>query len=148
MTAMTIPTIDLGPESRREAGRESGRLTEPAAGVRAARGLRQPTRRTPRPGRGAGRGRRPQARPPRPVPAPSLGVDALIETSLETTLEPAGPAPVIPQSSWRLTQRGVALVVVAGLMIVAAAVTVITLTAVRVTGDHYVPYGQSQQQHR
>ena len=143
MTAMTIRTLDLGPESQHEPQHESGRVTDTATRPRGGRGLQQPTRLTPRPGRGAGRGRRPQTRPPRPVPAPSLGVDALVET----TLEPALPAPAIRQSSWRLTQRGVALVLVAGLMIAAAAVTVLTLTAVRVTGDNYVPYGQSQPLH-
>ena len=41
------------------------------------------------------------------------------------------------QSSWRLTDRGVAVVIVTGLMIMVAALTVVGLTAMRVTSDGY-----------
>jgi hypothetical protein len=43
----------------------------------------------------------------------------------------------------RLTQRGTAVILVAALMLLVSAVVVIGLTAVRVTGPNYVPYGQS-----
>ena len=52
------------------------------------------------------------------------------------------PAPVVAVPSpspagWRLTDRGVAVVIVTGLMIMVAALTVIGLTALRVTSDGY-----------
>jgi hypothetical protein len=42
-----------------------------------------------------------------------------------------------PAAAWRLTDRGVAVVLVAGLMIMVAALTVIGLTALKVTGEGY-----------
>ena len=39
--------------------------------------------------------------------------------------------------NWRLTDRGVAVVLVVGLMIMVAALTVVGLTAMSVTGDGY-----------
>lgn len=39
--------------------------------------------------------------------------------------------------TWRLTDRGIAAVVVAGLMIMVAAMTVVGLTAAKVTGEGY-----------
>lgn len=38
---------------------------------------------------------------------------------------------------WRLTERGIAVVLVAGLMIMVAALTVVALTATKVTGEGY-----------
>jgi len=50
----------------------------------------------------------------------------------------SAPSPVVPRTSgWRLTDRGIALVLVTGLQIVTAALAVVTLTAIRVTGDRY-----------
>ncbi|HLT61055.1 MAG TPA: hypothetical protein VK020_07670 [Microlunatus sp.] len=40
---------------------------------------------------------------------------------------------------WRLTGRGVAVIMVVGLLIAAAALTVIGATVVRVTSDDYRP---------
>ncbi|MDN5763075.1 MAG: hypothetical protein L0H41_12260 [Microlunatus sp.] len=40
-------------------------------------------------------------------------------------------------SGWRLTDRGLAVVLVTGLMIMMAALTVVGLTAVKVTGEGY-----------
>ena len=52
--------------------------------------------------------------------------------------------PAAPTTTWQLTDRGVAVIVVAMLMIMAAAAMVVGLTALRVTGDSYVGAGQSQ----
>jgi hypothetical protein len=41
--------------------------------------------------------------------------------------------------TWQLTDRGVVVVVVTGLMIMVAALAVVGLTALRVTGDSYRP---------
>ena len=46
-------------------------------------------------------------------------------------------------SSWRLTERGIAVVLVARLLIVTAALTVVGLTALRVTGERYAGAGQT-----
>ena len=49
-----------------------------------------------------------------------------------------------PSASWRLTDRGIAVVLALAAMIVLAAVTVIGLTAWRVTGPEYQATGVSQ----
>ena len=54
------------------------------------------------------------------------------------------PALASGPTTWQLTDRGIAVVLVTILMIVIAAVAVIGLTALRVTGDSYQGYGQSQ----
>nr|WP_294695114.1 hypothetical protein [uncultured Friedmanniella sp.] len=42
-----------------------------------------------------------------------------------------------------MTERGIALVLVTGLLIVTAALTVVGLTALRVTGERYAGAGQT-----
>jgi hypothetical protein len=49
---------------------------------------------------------------------------------------------------WRLTDRGIAVILVFAAMILTAAVAVIGLTAVRVTGADYTPDVQSQHDRR
>jgi hypothetical protein len=44
----------------------------------------------------------------------------------------------------RLTERGVAFILLIGLLLLVTAATVIGLTAFRVTSPEYRPYGQSQ----
>jgi hypothetical protein len=51
--------------------------------------------------------------------------------------------PLDRPSAWRLTDRGIALVLVTGLLIVTAALAVVGLTAVRVTGERYSDPGHS-----
>jgi hypothetical protein len=43
----------------------------------------------------------------------------------------------------RLTERGIAVILLAATVLLVAAVVVIGLTAVHVTGPNYVPYGQT-----
>jgi hypothetical protein len=130
-TTMSATTIDLAPtephgesgESRRQSARSTG--TAPAT----------------RPGRGSARGRSPQARPGRTLPAPSIQTSSpapVRACDAQRTVLAARPTP------WRLTDRGIAVVLVTVLMIVVAAVAVIGLTAFRVTGDSYQGYGQSR----
>ena len=86
--------------------------------------VRRPVRRT-----ASDRG--PVARPDRSVAAPSLGSDrrrAMQSCRVEVA------APAVP---WRLTDRGIAVVLVLAVMITVAAVTVIGLTAWRVSGADY-----------
>ena len=89
-------------------------------------------------GRAAGRGLRPNTRPVRAVPPPSLAptVRRIPQACLA---EPNQSA-----ASMRLTDRGIAAVMVVGLMIMVTAMVVIGLTALRVTGSGYAPSGQSQ----
>lgn len=99
------------------------------------------TRRRPlRPGRGSGRRTRPQALPPRPVRGPELERG---RSGVARSCRLAEPQAI--ESTWRLTDRGIALVLAAGLAIVTAALVVVGLTAVRVTADSYLPAGQSGQ---
>jgi hypothetical protein len=73
----------------------------------------------------------PVARPDHVVPAPSLRSDRRpsVQSCRVEAAAPAGP--------WRLTDRGIALVLVLAVMITVAAVTVIGLTAWRVTSADY-----------
>jgi hypothetical protein len=85
----------------------------------------------------SGRGVRPQSRPIRglEVSAASISRPA---SARACVAEPTAAAPV------RLTERGLALILVIGLLLLVAAATVIGLTAFRVTSPDYLPYGHSQ----
>jgi len=52
--------------------------------------------------------------------------------------EPAQAAPI------RLTERGLAVILLTGLLLMVTAAAVIGLTAFRVTNTDYLPYGHSQ----
>ena len=88
--------------------------------------LRPPSVLKPAHRRGSARG--PLARPVRPAPIPPpLGNRAVRACRVDPVTRPSGP--------WRLTDRGIAIVLILTAMIVMAAVTVIGLTAWRVTGS-------------
>ena len=125
---MSAMTIDLAP-------------TEPRTQNGMSADTRSATKPATRPGRGSARGRSPQARPGRAVPAPSIQT-APVAPVRGCVAEHAAVAAV--PTPWQLTDRGIAVVLVAVLMIVVAAMAVIGLTAFRVTGDSYQGYGQSQ----
>jgi hypothetical protein len=100
-----------------------------------------PARRVPpavRPGRRDGRGSGPQARPAR-----ALRGSRTLARAGSRSCSPTVPT-VSSSATWRLTDRGIAVVLVTGMMIMVAALVVIGLTALRVTGDGYVAHGQSQ----
>ena len=86
---------------------------------------------------GPGRGVGPQSRPIRgaEMPTPAMLRPA---SARACVAEPTLAAPV------RLTERGLALIIVTGLLLLVAATTVIGLTAFRVTSPDYTPYGHSQ----
>jgi hypothetical protein len=94
-----------------------------------------PTRLRPapvmQPGSRPATARGPLARPVRPAPVPPglLTGGAVRACRFDRTS--------IPATTWRLTDRGIALVLVLTAMIVLAAVTVIGLTAWRVTSPGY-----------
>lgn len=93
-----------------------------------------------RPGRGSGRASGPSFRPssvlPPPIGRPPTTPARSCVVSMPETRELRASVPV---SAWRLTERGVAVVLVTGLMIMVAALTVVGLTAVKVTGAGYQP---------
>jgi hypothetical protein len=91
--------------------------------------------------RGPGPGVRPSARPARAVPAPELRRGSRLATR-SCTVTPEADRPQTAAAGWRLTDRGVALLLVTAAMIVTAAVVVVGLTAIRVTGERYQSYGQ------
>ncbi len=95
-----------------------------------------PSRAPGRPRRRAGRGLGPQARPARTA---STG-QAPLRRPASCTVPPAQLSAT--RTSWRLTERGIALVLVAGLLVVTAALTVVGLTAVRVTGERFATASQ------
>jgi hypothetical protein len=86
----------------------------------------------PRPGRGV----RPRSRPIRGVEAPSAMSRSRAPRACAAEAAVATPV--------RLTERGVALILLAGLLLMVTAATVVALTAFRVTSPDYLPYGQSQ----
>lgn len=96
-----------------------------------------------RPRRRTGRSSGPQARPSRPVTLAPAGRARVLRPQACTVEAPTVALGTPRPTVWRLTERGIALVLVTGLLIVTAAVTVIGLTALRVTGDSYAPAGQS-----
>ncbi len=111
------------------------------------RDLGRPVRRQParlRPAGRSGRSLAPRARPARPLAAPSLnpttpvaGHACLGDTASPTAASLPAQAPVRIRTS--ITDRGIAVILVATAMIVLAAVTVVGLTALRVTSDSYQP---------
>jgi hypothetical protein len=131
----TSPTGAAEDDTARQAG-----ASEPGAGR-----LGAPLRPAPavRPARRSGRGTRPSARPPRPLDIPLVKVAPGARARSCAVAVPT-PAPTRAASSWRLTDRAIALVVVTGLVVVTAALAVVGLTALRVTGDRYhVPASSS-----
>lgn len=108
-----------------------------------------PSRSGGRPARGQGRASAPRLRPASPVPAPTLA--SLTGTPRSRAcLAPhsaaVGSTAVIANqtASWRLTDRGVSVVLVVLAMVAVAVLAVVVPTAIRVTGDNYQPVGTSQ----
>ena len=106
--------------------------------------VRQPARR-PATDRG------PLARPARPAPIPPHSSVGFVPVGSRGKVSPSSTAracradPVTrPSAPWPLTDRGIALVLVLTAMIVLAAVTVIGLTAWRVTGPGYQATGVAE----
>ena len=124
MTAMPA-TLDRPVRSARQTAGAGARTMAPTAPV-------------VRPGRRDGRGSGPQTRPSRPVRLPRN-----LSRSHARSCVAAAPALSSP-TRWRLTDRGIAVILVVSLMIVIAALAVVGLTALRVTGDGYVAAGQFQ----
>lgn len=127
---MSAVTVDLitAPRPTVEP-RRRGSAARPAA----------PTRRRPRrPGPGVG----PVARPGAAVPAPSVA-PVRLAPARACRPEPDEAPQVAATRQWRLTERGLAVVMVAAAVLLSAAVAVVTLTAFQVTGDGYRAGGSS-----
>jgi hypothetical protein len=120
-----------------------------------APGRPRPIRAPARTARGRARAGTPHLRPAAPLPAPTLAptasparhpracVASVPETSRSTPN--VQPRHVDPRAgSWRITDRGIAVVLVAVAMVAVAALAVVVPTALRVTGDNYQPIGTSQ----
>ena len=85
---------------------------------------------------------RPSVRRPVPAPGPPARPVRMVlaptgRSGHRPTVRSCQVDPVVGSSSWRLTDRGIAVVLVLTAMIVVAAVAVIGLTAWRVTGSDY-----------
>lgn len=95
-------------------------------------GRRIPSPRPLRPGRRSGRSNGPTSRPVGAVKAPTLTQPGSGVYACDVS------RPVAAMSStWRLTDRGIATVLVVATMIAVAAVSVIALTAARVTSERF-----------
>jgi hypothetical protein len=133
-STMNVSTLEApGQERQSTVGRPPVRRT--GATVKPA-GPARPLR----PARRSGRSTGPSARPPRPLATPVLRSGAGGATR---SCSVAAPAPLAPTRSWRLTDRAIALVLVTGLLVVTAALAVVGLTAVRVTGERFHAAGSS-----
>ena len=111
---------------------------QPTAAGQAASTQPLPSRRLRprRPGRGSGRAAAPTLRPAAFWPAPD---EARSPRSHGRSCVMPQPqiAATVSEPTWQLTERGVAVLLVAGLMIMVAALTVVGLTAITVTGEGY-----------
>ena len=94
-----------------------------------------------RPARRSGRSLAPRARPGSFAPAPALVPSTRGRARSCSVEAPAAEvvADLAPEVHTRLTDRGIAVILVTGAMIVMAALVVVGLTAVRVTGDNAEP---------
>ena len=119
---MNVNTLEapVGPAKPDRAARASATTTAPV----------RPRRRT-------GRGTGPEARPARRLDAPPVIRSRGTSSQGCSVTAPAPSAQRHQKAEWRLTDRGIALVLVTGLLIAAAALTVVGLTAIRVTGENY-----------
>ena len=105
------------------------------------------------PGRRSGNNRGPRARPVQPAPSPPRGLPdthvaggsrGVVPPYSNTRVRACRVRTTRPSASWHLTDRGIAVVLALAAMIVLAAVTVIGLTAWRVTGPEYQAGAVSQ----
>jgi hypothetical protein len=95
-------------------------------------GLASPERVRPRPRR-LGPGVGPTARPRRMRLAPAVARPGARPRACEAS------TPAEPSRTWRLTDRGMAVVLVVAAALVAASIAVVGLTALRVTSESYHP---------
>lgn len=123
---MSAPTVEFDVVSDRA---DRARGLSPAPGRR---------------GRGAGRGRSPQSRPGRVPRAPLLDAPPLRQAREARVSSCTVTASAPASAGWRLTDRGIAAILVAAMMIVFAGALVVGLTALHVTSATYQSSGQSQ----
>ena len=90
-----------------------------------------------RPGRGSGRTASPTLRPAAFWPAPDVARLPRTHGRSCVMPQPQLAAGSVSEPTWQLTDRGIAVLLVAGLMIMVAALTVVGLTAITVTGEGY-----------
>jgi hypothetical protein len=114
--------------------------TRPGTGTVTAR-IRHGRPARVRPARRSGRSLAPRARPGSFAPAPALVPSTRRQARACNVEAPVTEvvADLAPQVHTRLTDRGIAVILVAGAMIVMAALVVVGLTAVRVTSDDAQP---------
>ncbi len=94
-----------------------------------------------RPSRGAAREAQPWAQPRTAVAGPRV---RQLDPAVARSCRIDGTVPIRDLDfDWRLTRRGVTVIMIIGLAIAAAALTVIGATVARVTADDYRPTVQS-----
>ncbi len=135
---MTQLLVDRIPVDEPVDNTPAGAVAERAARARIAPARPKPVRRVRpgRTGRGPGRTVGPALRPSSFWAAPATA-RRTGPAARSCTPTPPPVAVAVSYPTWRLTDRGVAVVLVVGLMIMVAALTVVGLTAMSVTGDGY-----------
>ena len=135
MTQLMVDRITVDEQAGSAA--RGARVSPKALGRVDARPLPSRRLRPRRSGRGSGRAASPILRPTAFSPAPRTGRRPAPGARSCVMPQPQIEAPRATAPAWQLTDRGVAVLLVAGLMIMVAALTVVGLTAVTVTGEGY-----------
>ena len=136
MTQLLVDQITVDEPVGRAAARAQ---VQPTVLGRAAATRPLPSRRLRprRPGRGSGRAAAPTLRPATFWPASDVSRRPRTQGRSCVMPQPQVVAATVSEPTWRLTDRGVAVLLVVGLMIMVAALTVVGLTAITVTGEGY-----------
>ncbi len=135
MTQLLVDPITVGEHVGSAGGR--ARVSPTTLGRVDARPLPDRRLRPRRPGRSSGRSASPALRPAPFGPAPSAAGRTGARARSCVMPQPQLAIPTVSAPAWQLTDRGVAVLLVVGLMIMVAALTVVGLTAVTVTGEGY-----------
>lgn len=136
MTQLLVDRITVDEPVGSAAARAQVKPTVPGRAA-AARPLPGRQLRPRRPGRGSGRDAAPTLRPATFWPASDVARRPRTQGRSCVMPQPQIAAVAVSEPSWQLTDRGVALLLVVGLMIMVAALTVVSLTAITVTGEGY-----------
>lgn len=129
LSRLDAELVSTGRVDTEQVGLSNGTVAQPSRPLRPA---------PPRPGRRSGRTGGPVGRPGSGVRAPELRRSAgVVAAACAADVHPSAQ-PRRVHSRVSLTDRGIAVILVAGVMVAVAALTVISATASHVTSDHYL----------
>ena len=136
MTQLLVDRIAVD-ESVDTAAARAGVQPSAHEGAATVRPLPNRRLRPQRPSRGSGRAASPTLRPAAFWPTVAASSRHKARARSCVVPQPQAAAVSVAEPTWQLTDRGIAVLLVAGLMIMVAALTVVGLTAITVTGEGY-----------